>query len=82
MSKTINEIIKELKGMQTIADRAKAYSKTQVIQSFAYCGYERGATEQRDIDINKAAEWLASNCVLADEYLERFRNDMLNENKE
>lgn len=64
---TIEEIIKELKdrkGMPTIEERAKAYSKTQAIECYAYCGYERGAIEQRDIDIERAWLWMLSHIKL------------------
>lgn len=40
-----------------ISDRAKAYSKTQAIECYAYCGYERGATDQRTIDIENCVKW-------------------------
>lgn len=58
--KTIEEIIKDLKdlkGTPTIEQRAKAYSKTQAIECYAYCGYEKGATEQRQIDIENCVKW-------------------------
>lgn len=53
----IEEIIRELKGTPTIAERAKAYSKTQAIECYAYCGYYKGATEQRQIDIENCVKW-------------------------
>ena len=61
INKTIEELIKELEGTPTIEQRAKAYSKTQAIECYAYCGYDKGATEQRDIDTNRAIEWLSAN---------------------
>lgn len=56
----IEEIITRLtrlKGTPTIEQRAKAYSKTQAIECYAYCGYEKGATEQRQIDIENCVKW-------------------------
>lgn len=40
--------------MATIEERAKAYCKSKAIQSFSYCGYVKGATDQREIDATNA----------------------------
>lgn len=49
----------------TIDERATSYSEmlydeyeTRLAQDTAYEGYIKGATEQREIDIKKACEWL------------------------
>ena len=83
---TIEEIIKDLKGMPTIEERAKTYSKTQAIECYAYCGYERGAIEQQEIDVEKACKWIAKNiedCIFygmpMDEILTEFKKAMKGE---
>ena len=65
--------------MKTIAERAKEYS----LKDFDgyYTGRERaveegyiaGATEQKDIDIEKVCEWLRSRNVLTEASIEGFR---------
>ena len=46
--------------------------KTCEVVAFAR-GYELGATEQKDIDIEKACEWLRSRNVLTEASIEGFR---------
>lgn len=44
--------------MKDIVRRAQAYSRAQAIQSYSYCGYVTGATEQRKIDMKRLKEVL------------------------
>lgn len=44
--------------MKTIRQRARAYAQTRNQNSYAYDGYIKGATEQQEIVIDKACEWI------------------------
>lgn len=55
----------------TIEERATSYSEmlydeyeTRLAQDTAYEGYIKGATEQREIDIEKACKWIDDNLNL------------------
>lgn len=82
----------------TIEERAKQYAKnvffmshSKTIEDIAIRAYSKGATEQKQIDIQKAVEWLKENTITnvhdgepscgtyyytQDEFLTYFRNAM------
>lgn len=75
--------------MKTIKERAEDYANenwTLDEANFA-CedGYIKGATEQIEIDIEKACEWLKNNAVIGlmneevDDFIEDFREAMKGE---
>ena len=68
---------------KTIEERAKEVGMlSQVRSNYPYdkrsveFGYTQGATEQKDIDIDKACEWLRSRNVLTGASIEGFRKVM------
>lgn len=67
-----------------IEERAKQYAKnvffmshSKTIEDIAIRAYSKGATEQKQIDIDKACEWLRNNAVicLMNEEVEDFVED-------
>ena len=46
------------------------------IKNAEICAYERGAEEQRKIDIDKACDWLRARNVITEDSLEGFRKAM------
>ena len=62
-SKTKQQL-KELKNMATIEERAIKYAYDEWVLDLvdvAKDAYETGATEQKNIDIDKACEWIRNN---------------------
>lgn len=66
--------------MKTIEERAKLrseyYDEDDGYSAGVYVGYIDGATDQKDIDIKKACEWLRSRNVLTEASIEGFRKVM------
>ena len=48
--------------MKTLEERAKEYAKGRRYEIVAYVAYIAGAIGQKDIDIDKACEWLEGYC--------------------
>lgn len=68
--------------MKTIEERAREYASDELNPNYAIPAYiaskqERayiaGATVQREIDIEKACEWLRSRNILTEASIEGFR---------
>ena len=78
-SKTKQQL-KELKNMATIEERALDYAKIFSIDQYSplfdVCqqDYIVGATEQKNIDIDKACEWIRNNWR---NYIYRDRDDVI-----
>ena len=68
--------------MKTIDERAREYASDELNPNYAIPAYIAskqqkayiaGATEQREIDIEKACEWLRSRNILTEASIEGFR---------
>lgn len=73
--------------MKTIEERAKEYASkkadislsaiyNEALASIYEEGYMAGAEEQKQIDIDKACDWLKARNVLTDASLDGFRKAM------
>lgn len=65
--------------MKTIEERAKDACEGYSDDGYSaglYMGYKEGAEEQKQIDIEKACEWLRARNVLTDASIEGFRKAM------
>ena len=65
--------------MKTIEERAKLASEGYDDDGYSaglYMGYVEGAKEQKQIDIEKACDWLKARNVLTDASLDGFRKAM------
>ena len=65
--------------MKTIEERAKLASEGYDDDGYSaglYMGYVEGAKEQKQIDIEKACDWLRARNVLTDASLDGFRKAM------
>ena len=65
--------------MKTIEERAKLASEGYDDDGYSaglYIGYVEGAKEQKQIDIEKACDWLKARNVLTDASLDGFRKAM------
>ena len=60
--------------MKTLEERAKEYAKGRRYEIVAYVAYIAGAIGQKDIDIDKACEWLKNNWR---EYVNQDRDGMI-----
>ena len=64
---------------KTIEERAKLASEGYDDDGYSaglYMGYVEGAKEQKQIDIEKACDWLRARNVLTDASLDGFRKAM------
>ena len=65
--------------MKTIVERAKLASEGYDDDGYSaglYMGYVEGAEEQKQIDIEKACDWLRARNVITEDSLEGFRKAM------